>query len=95
MAWIEAHQDLSQHPKTKRLARMPNISVRESVGSLFMFWWWATEYAECGMLIHDWENFGGRYFEKREKNRQRQHKFRDKKSVTRESMGYIHIKKRR
>ena len=145
MAWIEAHQGLSQHPKTKRLARMLNISVREAVGSLFMFWWWAMEYAEdgdlsdyeatdiadavqwegnpeeflkamieCGpgnkygfiektedgMFIHDWEDFSGRYFEKREKNRQRQQKFREKnsvtryenvsnESVTRESRGYI------
>jgi len=145
MAWIEAHQGLSQHPKTKRLARMLNISIREAVGSLFMFWWWAMEYAEdgdlskydssdiadavqwdgnaeeflnalinCGpgesygfiektedgMFIHDWEDFGGRYFEKREKNRQRQQRFREKnlvtryenvtpKSVTRESQGYI------
>ena len=50
MAWIEAHQDLPQHPKTKRLARMLNISVREAVGSLYMLWWWAMEYAEDGNL---------------------------------------------
>ncbi len=50
MAWIEAHQNLPSHPKTKRLARLLNISIREAVGSLYMFWWWAMEYAEDGDL---------------------------------------------
>lgn len=123
MAWIEAHQGLPQHPKTKRFARMLNISTREAVGSLFMFWWWALEYAsdgdiskydatdiadalqwdrdpeelvnalincgpsgskgfiektDSGMFIHDWNKFGGRLFERREKNRIRQARLREK-----------------
>ena len=123
MAWIEAHQGLPQHPKTKRFARMLNISTREAVGSLFMLWWWALEYASdgdiskydatdiadalqwdgdpeelvnalinCGphgsvgfiektdegIFLHDWDKYGGRLFEKREKNRIRQARLREK-----------------
>lgn len=123
MAWIEAHQGLPQHPKTKRFARLLNISTREAVGSLFMLWWWALEYAsdgdiskydatdiadalqwdrdpeelvnalincgpqgsagfiektDRGLFLHDWDKFGGRLFEKREKNRIRQAKLREK-----------------
>ena len=50
MAWIEAHQGLAQHPKTKRLARMLDISTAEAIGHLFLFWWWALEYADDGDL---------------------------------------------
>lgn len=50
MAWIEAHQGLAQHPKTKRLARMLNISTAEAIGHLFLFWWWAMDYADDGDL---------------------------------------------
>ncbi|MBR1672449.1 MAG: hypothetical protein IJ702_05940, partial [Fretibacterium sp.] len=50
MAWIEAHQGLAQHPKTKRLARMLGISIAEAVGHLFLFWWWALDYADDGDL---------------------------------------------
>ena len=48
--WLEAHQELPQHPKTKRLARTLGISIRETVGSLYMFWGWAMEYAKDGNL---------------------------------------------
>ena len=48
--WLEAHQELPQHPKTKRLARLLGISIRETVGSLYMFWGWAMEYAKDGDL---------------------------------------------
>ena len=48
--WLEAHQELPQHPKTKRLARKLGISIRETVGSLYMFWGWAMEYAKDGDL---------------------------------------------
>ena len=48
--WLEAHQELPQHPKTKRLARILGISIRETVGSLYMFWGWAMEYAKDGDL---------------------------------------------
>ena len=50
MAWIEAHQGLSNHPKAKRLSRMLNIEMSQAIGHLFLFWWWALDYAENGDL---------------------------------------------
>jgi len=50
MAWIEAHQGLAQHPKTKRMARMLGISTAEAIGHLFMLWWWGMDYAQDGDL---------------------------------------------
>ena len=48
MAWIESHQELFNHPKTKRLMRSLGISLVEAIGHLHIFWWWALEYAEDG-----------------------------------------------
>ena len=48
MAWIESHQELRNHPKTKRLARLLNISIAAAIGHLHMFWWWAMDYADNG-----------------------------------------------
>ena len=48
MAWIEAHQELPRHPKTKRFARMLRVTIPEAVGHLLMLWWWALDYAENG-----------------------------------------------
>ena len=50
MAWLEAHQELPRHPKTKRFARMLKISIPQAVGHLFLLWWWALDYAENGDL---------------------------------------------
>ena len=50
MAWIEVHQELIQHPKVKRLARMLDISKFEAAGRLFAFWCWALDYADNGNL---------------------------------------------
>lgn len=50
MAWIESHQELSRHPKTKRLARRLDDTVRGTVGLLHMLWWWAMDYAPDGNL---------------------------------------------
>ena len=50
MAWIEVHQELIQHPKVKRLARMLDISKFEAAGRLFAFWCWALDYADNGDL---------------------------------------------
>jgi hypothetical protein len=47
MAWIESHQELGRHPKTRRLARLLNVSLPCVVGHLHFFWWWALDYA-CG-----------------------------------------------
>jgi 5-methylcytosine-specific restriction endonuclease McrA len=50
MAWIESHQELRNHPKTKRLARQLGISVAAAIGHLHLFWWWSMDYAENGNL---------------------------------------------
>lgn len=50
MAWIESHQELGRHPKTKRLARLLNISLPTAVGHLQFLWWWALDYAQDGCL---------------------------------------------
>jgi hypothetical protein len=50
MAWIESHQELGRHPKTKRLARALQISLPTTVGHLHFLWWWATDYAQDGDL---------------------------------------------
>src|SRR5690606_34760670 len=48
MAWIESHQELRHHPKTKRLARRLGISVPAAIGHLHCLWWWALDYAPDG-----------------------------------------------
>lgn len=57
MAWIESHQSLRDHPKTRRLARSLSTSVPASIGHLHCLWWWAIEYAPSGSLsqFEDWE----------------------------------------
>ena len=36
MAWIEAHQELRNHPKTKKAARLLGISRPQMIGHLFL-----------------------------------------------------------
>lgn len=48
MAWIESHEELLTHPKSKRLKRKLNVSIHEVVGILHFFWHWAVKYAEDG-----------------------------------------------
>ncbi|MBQ6986955.1 MAG: hypothetical protein IJR68_06485 [Fretibacterium sp.] len=50
MAWLKIQQEMSKHPKTKRLARMLNIPKAQAIGHLFMFWGWALDYADDGDL---------------------------------------------
>ena len=50
MAWIESHQELGRHPKTKRLARTLGVSLPQAVGHLQYFWWWALDFAPDGDL---------------------------------------------
>jgi len=54
MAWIESHQDLAQHPKTKRFARSADISIPTAIGHLHLLWWWCMTYADDGCLSK-WE----------------------------------------
>ena len=52
VAWIELHQQLPTHPKTKRLTRALGLEVPKDipqvVGHLCMFWLWCLEYAIDG-----------------------------------------------
>lgn len=50
MAWIESHQTLARHPKTRKLARLLDIPVPQVLGHLHLLWWWATDYAQDGDL---------------------------------------------
>lgn len=57
MAWIESHQELRNHPKTKRLARKLDIQPAAAIGHLHCLWWWSADYAPDGDLTEfdDWE----------------------------------------
>jgi hypothetical protein len=50
MAWIESHQELARHPKTRRLARLLDISVPTALGHLHLLWYWALDFAQDGDL---------------------------------------------
>jgi hypothetical protein len=50
MAWVESHQELGRHPKTRKLARSLGISVPCAVGHLHFMWWWAMDFAQDGDL---------------------------------------------
>lgn len=50
MAWIESHQTLRDHPKTKRLCRLLELPRPMVVGYLHLLWWWALDYAPTGDL---------------------------------------------
>ena len=54
MAWIQSHQTLAAHPKTRKLAHLLNVSKPAAIGHLHCFWWWALDYADDGDLSrHD------------------------------------------
>jgi hypothetical protein len=48
MAWIESHQTLIGHPKTRKAARLLNIQRVHIVGHLHALWWWVLDYADDG-----------------------------------------------
>ena len=50
MAWIESHQEVGRHPKTKKLARLLSVSLPAAVGHLHYLWWWALDFAPTGSL---------------------------------------------
>ena len=50
MAWIESHQELRHHYKTKRLARELKVTVAAAIGHLHCLWWWAIDFAPDGDL---------------------------------------------
>ena len=50
MAWIEFHQGLAQHHKTRRLKRVLGINIAQAVGHMAMLWTWALDAAPDGDL---------------------------------------------
>lgn len=52
MAWLESHQALGNHPKTKKAARALKISTPAMVGHLHYLWWWALDFAQDGDVSH-------------------------------------------
>ena len=50
MAWIESHQDLDDHPKTRKAAQLLGLSIPAMVGHLHILWHWALTYAQDGDL---------------------------------------------
>jgi hypothetical protein len=50
MAWVESHQSLRAHPKTRMFARRLGIGIAQAVGHLHCLWWWCLDYADAGDL---------------------------------------------
>lgn len=48
--WIESHQELGRHPKTRKAARLLGISRVTMVGHLHFLWWWSLDFAQDGTL---------------------------------------------
>ena len=51
MSYVESHQEIASHPKTKRAARRLGISIPTLVGHLHILWHWALDYAPDGELV--------------------------------------------
>jgi hypothetical protein len=52
MAWVESHQEIGKHPKTKRAARLAGVSIPTMVGHLHLIWHYALDFAESGDVTH-------------------------------------------
>lgn len=50
MAWIESHDNLAGHPKTRRAARILGLSIPTMMGHLHLLWHWCLKYADDGDL---------------------------------------------
>lgn len=50
MAWIESHQEIGNHPKTRKAARLAGTTVPTMVGHLHLIWHWALGFAQEGDL---------------------------------------------
>lgn len=48
MAYIESHQEVDDHPKTRKAARLLGIGIPQMIGHLHIFWHWALDYAPSG-----------------------------------------------
>lgn len=50
MTWIPSHQELRDHPKLRRLARLLDTSPAHTCGHLHFLWYWVLDYAVDGDL---------------------------------------------
>ncbi len=50
MAWIESHQSLATHRKTKSLKRLLRIKTPQAIGHLHLLWYWCLDNAPSGDL---------------------------------------------
>ena len=50
MAWIESHEELPTHRKTRRVARTLDINVPQVIGHLHCLWYWCLTHAPDGNL---------------------------------------------
>src|SRR5690606_4579424 len=50
MAWIESHDNLKDHPKTRRAARLLGLPVPTIIRHVPLLWHWCLSYAEDGDL---------------------------------------------
>jgi hypothetical protein len=48
--WIESHQSLATHRKTKVLKRLLKIRTPQAIGHLHLLWWWCLDNAPDGDL---------------------------------------------
>jgi hypothetical protein len=56
VSWLESHQSLRDHPKTRKLARRIG-GLTNAIGTLHCLWWWCLDYAPDGDLSgHDAED---------------------------------------
>ncbi len=50
MAWIESHQSLANHRKTRALSRLLKKDRPTVIGHLHLVWWWCLDNAQDGNL---------------------------------------------
>ena len=50
MAWIQSHQSLGTHRKTKALRRLLKIKNPTAIGHLHLLWWWCLDNTPDGDL---------------------------------------------
>lgn len=48
--WIESHDSLKEHPKTRKASRLLGITVPQMIGHLHCLWWWCANYVPDGDL---------------------------------------------
>ncbi|MBN8711667.1 MAG: hypothetical protein J0I10_20015 [Verrucomicrobia bacterium] len=73
MAWIESHQEMARHPKTRRVAVRLGISKAAVIGHLHLLWWWTLDFAPDGDLsgfeaeeiasVAEWEGDAGQFLQ--------------------------------